>query len=152
MDERMWHQSSDVSLVIRTDSAHPQEWTAIQAAIVEPQTEDGFTASVAFVDDRAFEGITPSQLLEVVPADFNHAVAFLVDTKALTHPDRPILVVNLYDYVEDLEDQGKGSQYGATFRVLPSETWSVQNNLTISNMDWEEFADNANGEGIFRGF
>lgn len=94
--------------------------------IAEPQKEDGFTAFVTFVDDRAYEGIRPPQLLAAVPAGVHHAVAFLVDRKALTHPDRPILVVNLYDYVEDLEDHGKGPQYGATFRVVPSEMWSVQ--------------------------
>ena len=49
-------------------------------------------------------------------------------------------------------NQGKGPQYGATFRVVPSEMWSVQNNLTISNMDWEEFTDNVDTDGIFRGF
>lgn len=152
MDERMWHQGLDVSLVIRTDFSHPQEWIEVQVAIAEPQTEDGFTAFVTFVDQREYEGIMPSELLEMVPADVHHAVAFLVDTEALTHPDRPILVVNLYDYVEDLEDQGKGPQYGATFRVVPSEIWSIQNNLTISNMDWKEFADNVDGDGIFRGF
>ncbi|BAL89690.1 hypothetical protein AMIS_44700 [Actinoplanes missouriensis 431] len=152
MDERIWHHNSDVSLVIRTDFTHPQEWEEIQAAIAEPQTEDEFTAFVAYVDDRAYEGITPSQLLETLPADASHAVAFLVDTKALTHPDRPTLVVNLYDYVEGLEDQGKGPQLGATFRVVPSEMWSVQNNLPIANMDWEDFAGHVDGDGIFRGF
>lgn len=109
-------------------------------------------AFVAFVDNRAYEKITPSQLVERVPEDVDHVVAFLVDAKTLTHPDRPILVVNLYDYVEGLADQGKGPQYGATFRVVPSEMWSVQNNLTIANMDWEEFAENVAGDGIFRGF
>jgi hypothetical protein len=150
--DRIWHQSSDASLVIRTDFAHPPEWIEIQEAIAEPQTDDGFTAFVTFVDDHAYDGTTPAQLLETVPADVHHAVAFLVDAKALTHPDRPVLAVNLYDYVEHLEDQGKGPQYGATFRVVPSEMWSVQNNLTISNMDWEEFAGNVDTDGIFRGF
>ncbi|MEU4560600.1 hypothetical protein AB0F72_19665 [Actinoplanes sp. NPDC023936] len=152
MDDRMWHQNSDVSLVIRTDFAHPLEWEQIQAAIAEPQTEEGFTALVAFVDNPAYERITPSQLVEMVPSGVDHAVAFLVDAKALTHPDRPILAVNLYDYVEGLEDQGKGPQFGATFRVVLSEMWSVQNNLTISNMDWEDFVENADGDGVFRGF
>lgn len=46
----------------------------------------------------------------------------------LTHPDRPILAVNLYDYVDVLEDQGNDALYDATFRVVPSEMWSVQNN------------------------
>lgn len=34
----------------------------------------------------------------------------------------------------------------------PRELWSVDNNLNIANMDWEEFADNTDGDGIFRGF
>ena len=55
-------------------------------------------------------------------------------------------------YVEGLPDQGRGPRYGATFRVVPSEMWSVQNNLTISNMDREDLAGNVDGEGIFRGF
>ncbi|MFC3991253.1 DUF6924 domain-containing protein [Actinoplanes siamensis] len=152
MDDRMWYQNSDVSLVIRTDFAHLRQWEEIQTAIAEPQTEDGFTAFVTFIDDRAYESITSSQLVGMVPADVNHAIAFLVDAKTLTHPDLPILVINLYDYVEGLEDQGKGPQYGATFRVVPAEMWSVQNNLTISNMDWEDFAGNVDGDGIFRGF
>jgi hypothetical protein len=124
----------------------------LQSAITEPQTEDEFTAFVEFVDNRSYEGLTAPRLLETLPAEVNHAVAFLADTKALTHPDRPILVINLYDYVEGLNDQGKGPQYGATFRVVPSEMWSVQNNLTIANMDWEEFAENTGDDGIFRGF
>jgi hypothetical protein len=90
--------------------------------------------------------------LQIVPVGSEVGFAFLVDTQTLTHPDRPILVVNLYDWVEGLEDQGKGPQYGATFRVIPSQMWSVQNNLSLANMDWEEFADNVDGDGIFRGF
>ncbi|QKW13437.1 hypothetical protein [Verrucosispora sp. NA02020] len=161
MDDGIWDQDSDASLVIRTDFSRSQEWEEIQVAIAEPQTKEGFTAFVAFVDDRAFENITPPQLVEMVPADSDHAVAFLVDEETLTHPDRPILVVNLDDEDdeddededdEDDDEQGQGPQYSATFRVVPSEMWSVQNNLTIANMDWEDFAENVDGDGIFRGF
>ncbi|TBL37173.1 hypothetical protein EYA84_11085 [Verrucosispora sp. SN26_14.1] len=158
MDDGIWDQDSDASLVIRTDFSRSQEWEEIQVAIAEPQTKEEFTAFVAFVDDRAFENITPPQLVEMVPADSDHAVAFLVDAETLTHPDRPILVVNLDDEDDEDEDdedddeQGQGPQYSATFRVVPSEMWSVQNNLTIANMDWEDFAENVDGDGIFRGF
>ncbi len=161
VDDGIWDQDSDASLVIRTDFSRSQEWEEIQVAIAEPQTKEGFTAFVAFVDDRAFENITPPQLVEMVPADSDHAVAFLVDEETLTHPDRPILVVNLDDEDdeddededdEDDDEQGQGPQYSATFRVVPSEMWSVQNNLTIANMDWEDFAENVDGDGIFRGF
>ncbi|WP_426513485.1 DUF6924 domain-containing protein [Dactylosporangium sp. McL0621] len=152
MSDMTWRGNSDVSLVIRADFAHEDEWTQIQVAIVEPQTEDEFTANVEFVDDKAYEGLTAARLLEIVPADTGHSFAFIVDTQTLTHRDRPILVVNLYDWVEGIEDQGKGPQYGATFRVVPSEMWSVQNNLSLANMDWEEFADSVDDDGILRGF
>ena len=39
-----------------------------------------------------------------------------------------------------------------TIRVIPSELWSVENNLSLANMDFEEFAAAAGTEGVFRGF
>ena len=139
----MWRTGDDTSLVIRTDFAHDDEWAELRAAIVAPQTEDGFMANVAFVDDKAYEGLTPAALLKIVPAGVDHVVAFLADELTLAHPDRPVLVVNL----DDGEDG-----YGTTFRVVPSEMWSVQNNLSLANMDWDEFAGGADEDGIFRGF
>jgi hypothetical protein len=47
----------------------------------------------------------------------------------LSHPEHPILVVALRE------------ERSRTFRVIPSEMWSVENNLSISNMDFHEFAD-----------
>lgn len=152
VDDTIWKWTPSVSLAIRTDFAHEEEWTRIQEAIVEPQTEEGFIAYLEFIDERAYEGLTPARLLEIVPAGSDHSFAFLVDTLTLTHPDRPILAVNLYDWVEGLEHQGRGPRYGDTFRVVPSEMWSVQNNLSLPNMEWEEFADNVDEDGIFRGF
>ncbi|NMO55367.1 hypothetical protein HH310_29815 [Actinoplanes sp. TBRC 11911] len=151
MNEQIWQKDASVSLVIRSDFTHPQEWDEIQSAIAEPQTYDKFTAMVEFVDDLADEGLTTPQLLELMPSDVDHSVAFLVDSLTLTHPHRPILVINLYDGSED-EDDGEEPQYGATFRVVPSEMWSVQNNLALSNMDWNDFAESVDDDGIFRGF
>ncbi|WBC08931.1 hypothetical protein [Micromonospora sp. WMMA1947] len=41
---------------------------------------------------------------------------------------------------------------GRWFRVLPAEMWSVEDNLSIGNMDFFEFADAADPDGVFRGF
>jgi hypothetical protein len=30
--------------------------------------------------------------------------------------------------------------------------WGIENNLSIANMDFEEFAENVDDDGIFRGF
>jgi hypothetical protein len=50
------------------------------------------------------------------------------------------LVVDLY------------SDRGRKFRAVPSQVNGIQSNLSIANMDWEEFADNVDEDGIFRGF
>lgn len=41
---------------------------------------------------------------------------------------------------------------GRTFRVISREMWGVENNLSIANMDYYEFADNVDPDGVFRGF
>jgi hypothetical protein len=41
---------------------------------------------------------------------------------------------------------------GRSFRVVPAQLWSVQANLSLANMDWEEFADAVDDDGVFRGF
>jgi hypothetical protein len=64
----------------------------------------------------------------------------LVDTKALADHEHPVLVVDLQ------EDPGR------SFRVVPSEAWGVENNLRLANMDFAEFADSVDEDGVFRGF
>jgi hypothetical protein len=41
---------------------------------------------------------------------------------------------------------------GRTFRVIPSEVWGIENNLWLANMEFAEFADSVDPDGIFRGF
>ncbi len=123
------------SLVLRTDFSDDAAWEAICAAIESPA--GGFRAYVDCVSDPQFSGATVEQL---VSQETTHTVLFIVDSKSLTHADRPILVVDLFDDI------------GRTFRVIPSEMWGVENNLSIANMDFREFADSVDEDGIFRGF
>jgi hypothetical protein len=96
-------------------------------------------ASVEFADDRRYEGMTVDQLLARVPAGTHHRVFFVVDHETLTDPEHPVLAV-------DLDEPGR------TFRVIPSWMWDVQNNLAISNTDWESYADDAGEDGVYRGW
>jgi uncharacterized protein DUF6924 len=48
--------------------------------------------------------------------------------------------------------RGVRSAPGVCGPLVPSELWSVDNNLNIANMDWEDFADTLDLSGIFRGF
>jgi len=51
-----------------------------------------------------------------------------------------VLVIDLY------------ADRGRTFRAIPSQIQGIKNNLSIANMDFFEFADNVDADGIFRGF
>jgi len=44
------------------------------------------------------------------------------------------------------------TERGRAFRVIPSEIEGVENNLSLANMDFEEFANAADPDGVFRGF
>jgi hypothetical protein len=65
---------------------------------------------------------------------------FVADGVTMREGEHPVLVIDLAD------------QPGRSFRVIPSEMWSVENNLSLANMDFDEFADAVDAAGIFRGF
>jgi len=130
------------SLVLRTDFSDDAAWDELCIAIETPTPDDGFQTVVEFISDRAFEGIMVEQVLENTPQSGlqRRTFLFIVDQKAIADPEHPILVVDLYH------------EPGRIFRVIPTEIWGVENNLSIANMDFYEFADNADPDGVFRGF
>ncbi len=127
------------SLVVRTDFSDDMAWQALCDAIQEPVGDFGFRAHVDFLGDPEYDGLAPDQLRSLMPRP-SRSFFFVVDRTALTHPDHPILVV-------DLDDQP-----GQSFRVIPSSMWSVENNLSIANMDFDDYAESVDRDGIFRGF
>jgi hypothetical protein len=126
------------SLVLRTDFSDESAWESLCRDIEEPVGE--FKAEVEFVSDPEYAGLDARQFPAIPSDDPDRPFAFLVDRVALSHPDQPILVVDLQD------------EPGRSFRVIPSEMWSVENNLSMANMGFEEFADAVDADGIFRGF
>lgn len=130
---------TEESLVLRTDFSNDTAWEMVCAAIRAPVTWRGlqFQAYVECVSDRAFEGVTPEQLASI---QTDYSFVFLVDSTTITHPEHPILVVDLFE------------EPGRAFRVIPSEAWGVENNLSIANMDFIDFVDTVDDDGVFRGF
>jgi hypothetical protein len=45
-----------------------------------------------------------------------------------------------------------GWLYGREFRCEVGEVASIEANLSIANIDFEEFADGVEDDGVFRGF
>ena len=128
---------SDQALVIRTDFSDDSAWNTIVAAIRQPV--EGFYAYVDFVDDPAFGELTVEQLV-ALRDDLSKSYAIVADAVTMSDADHPLLVVDLIEEV------------GRTFRAVPSAVQSVENNLSIANMDFREFADNVDADGVFRGF
>lgn len=128
-----------VVLVVRTDFSDSDTWDAIVSAIRRPTVED-FSAVVELVDDAAYRDLTKARLLDLVPEGDTRPFLMIVDAVAFRDPEHPVLVVDLR------------REPGREFRAVPGAVQSIENNLSIANMDFAEFADAVDTDGVFRGF
>ncbi|WP_405166656.1 hypothetical protein OG203_17100 [Nocardia sp. NBC_01499] len=51
-----------------------------------------------------------------------------------------------------IDDLGYRDVSAEQLRVIAEELWSIENNISLADMDWDEFASAADDDGIFRGF
>jgi hypothetical protein len=126
------------SLVLRTDFSDDAAWEEVRTVIAAPVGD--FRAFVEFVDDREYGDLTVEELTSLVTEESNLTEIYVVDLLTMADPEHPVLVMDVCD------------EPGRTFRVIPSEMWCVENNLSIANMDWEDFAESVDADGVFRGF
>lgn len=139
------------SLLVRTDFSSDDAWRQVADEATQ-ENGDGFRAYAEPVSDPAFDAASRETVKAALPASSHGAsVLFIADSMSLSSPDHPILVVDLSDtflsIAEFPEIAGR-----MPFRCIPSELWSVDNNLNIANMDWEDFAGAAGEDRVFRGF
>jgi hypothetical protein len=127
--------------VVRTEFGHDEGWEAICKVIRAPvpAVGDTFYANVQFVEEAELGGLGVAELLARLPGDYRHPVLFVVDLVAVTAAEYPVLVVDLLD------------ERGRSFRAIPSTIQSVENNLSLFNMRFYEFAERVDADGIFRG-
>ncbi len=126
--------------VLRTDFSDQIAWEKIRAEILQPVGIFRFRANVEFIDDIDFADIRKDQLLEILPTDYNHSFIIVVDQIAISDPEHPLLLIDLFD------------RSVHEFRALPAQIQGIENNLSIANMDFEEFAEAVDEDGVFRGF
>jgi hypothetical protein len=129
------------ALVLRTDFSDQKAWEQICAIIRKPSGLFRFRAYVDFLADEQYSGISKAQVLKLLPQNYHHSFIMIVDQITISHAEHPLLIVDLFD-------EGMGNE----FRALPTQIHSIENNLSIANMDFEEFAGSVDGNGIFRGF
>jgi len=128
------------ALILRTHFSNRAAWETITGTIQKSVGVFRFRANMEFVDDAEYAGITKDQLLELIPKNYSHNFIVVADRTAISLPDHPLLIVDLYE------------RSGREFRAIPSQIQSIENNLSIANMDFEEFAESVDESGIFRGF
>ena len=125
------------SIVIRADYSNDAAWESVRAAITAPV--GAFKANLICVESGEYGGLTPERLLKILPTDFRHTFVFIVDGETLARSEHPVLVVDAFETP------------GRTFRVIPGQMWAVQNNLKLANMDWQDFSEATDSDGVFRG-
>ncbi|WP_245240560.1 DUF6924 domain-containing protein [Streptomyces spiramenti] len=126
---------SSLDLLVRTDFGDDAAWAALIATVSAPfpGSEDGYGDAIEFVDDPAFEGATPEQVLaqtrnrgsEGIIAD----VVVLADAVTLREPGSRVLVMPMTDDI------------GLDFRVRADAVGSMLPNLGLSNMDLDDFRE-----------
>jgi hypothetical protein len=155
----MSNQHQQDPWVIRTDFSDDEEWTLVRDLIAAPQTAVGqkFYAYVRYISDEKYAGMACLELVHSLPDDYPGFFCFVVDSKTLTDEGHPVLVVGFSPKSGEMEDYQRSPKETPstdiqTFRAIPSEIQSIQNNLSIANMDFEEFANSVDDDGVFRGF
>ena len=128
------------ALVLRTDFSDQDAWEDICRLIQKPVGILRFRANIEFLSNVEYADITRDQLLNLIPRDYNHSFIIVADRVAISGPEHPLLIVDLFD------------ESAPEFRAIPSTIQGIENNLSIGNMDFEEFADAVDQDGVFRGF
>ena len=128
------------ALVVRTDFSDQAAWEAIRDEIQLPSPKIEGYSCVSFIDDRTYEGFHKDQLLAAVPEKYSYTFMFVVDATTVTTKDHPVLVIDLR------------KRSGAEFRAVTSEIYSIEANLSLANLGFDDFARAAAETGIFRGF
>jgi hypothetical protein len=127
--------------MVRTDFSDRSAWeTVCAAAAVDPSGTDDPLPEDAFglVDNPEFDGLTAQGLIALEPNEYE--TYFLVDQITVTHPELPILAVDVSE------------EPGRWFRLIPSEVSGFAANMLVGNMDFADFADAVGDDGIFRTF
>ena len=131
--------STEASLLVRTDFTDGVAWEKTRAASLA-ESDEGSRAYLQVVDDATLGEADWQDLRRDVLALERHAAVLFIADRAALAGDHSIQVVDL------------SSASRPPFRCLARELWGVDNNLNLANMEWEDFSDNVESDGVYRGF
>ncbi|MFC4562702.1 DUF6924 domain-containing protein [Nocardiopsis mangrovi] len=120
----------DVDLIVRTDFSDDAAWEALLDTVYRPGGGgpiDDFGDYIDVVDDRAFEGATPEQVMAVLREWGD--VVLIADGDTMRDPGHRVLTVPLEHRI------------GCAFRLDPDQVGIMAVNLSIGNQDIEDYMD-----------
>lgn len=123
--------------LVRLDFSDEDAWVAVLAR-VRQLSHDGFTANVQIVEDAALAVRDASDLAAEARTNSALSLCVFADRTTMAGRDHALLCIDLHSL--------------SSLRVVPEALWSIENNVSIGNMDFTEFVGAAGADGIFRGF
>lgn len=130
---------SEIYLLIRTYFGDDAAWDELRTAIDEG-SQEGFFATVEYVDDRQFDRFS----VEALEAAHPHRadawdVMYVADERAIIERAHPLLVVRV------------GCSDDQPFRCRADLLYEVDANLSLANLDWDDFRDQIDESGVYGG-
>ncbi|MFD9963672.1 DUF6924 domain-containing protein [Amycolatopsis sp. NPDC058986] len=128
--------------IVRTDFADDHAWRATWSDITTPREyhDDEFVLDATLVALPEFDGWTGEELAELLSRTAKHTLVFVVDAITLASPEHPVLVVK----IDEDRDQPR------SLRAVPHALLDLEIQLSIANMDWEDFSGAVEPDGVLR--
>jgi hypothetical protein len=126
-----------VTLLIRTDFADQAGWDALCSAVRTP-SDEGSVADVALVEEPGYAGLSTEQVIALLPEDVAQRLVALADQVTFSSHELPVLLVDLLEH--------------RSIRVAAGELQSVETELSLANLEFDDVARAVEEDGVFRGF
>jgi hypothetical protein len=124
------------AFLLRTDYADEIKWKLLIGAI---RDVNAFQSRVEIIIHDKLASATPEELIPLVRDRTNYTHIFVADSLSMNHPEKPILVVDVF------------AAPGRSFRVIASKLLDVHDNLSVANLDFDDYLEIVDKENIYRG-
>lgn len=121
-------------ICFRTDFSDDNKWKNIKEKI---KNDGEYECFLKYIEEKKFENTEKEKIIEFLNS-INYEYDFFIICDSQSMNDETLLIINI---------NSKNN-----FRCRASLLWSPVNNLSIANMDFDEFKNNANDNNIFNGF
>ena len=137
---------------MRTDFTDDDAWDQVRDESTREYGPDGFRAYVEPVSDPQWAGATWEALKAAAPVDDQGpCVLFVADSITFASPPS-IRSWSWTSMTRSFPWRSSPRSRAGPRSAASRPSYGVDNNLSISNMDWDEFAGAVDDDGAFRGF